>query len=270
MRTLFAPLAPLIALTRLAVAGVAFAAFACASRGLVGAASAAFPGCRFDFRIDRHHPPTVALTIDDAPDAVTTPAILDTLRAYGAHATFFVISDQLTASTDSVMTRLLRDGHEIGNHGTRDRPAIRLDSATFASDLREADAALRDQLIRTGKPGVVRWARPGSGLYSRAMLRTMHRMGYECALGSIYPLDAELAWPWLSERYILGRVRPGGIVILHDRGSRGQRTARVLGRVLSELRTHGYRIVTLTELAAIAAERTTKSVETHRVQQEER
>jgi endopolyphosphatase len=87
------------------------------------------------------------------------------------------------------------------------------------------------------------------------MLRTMRRAGYECALGTVYPMDAELGWPWLSERFILGRVRPGAIVILHDRASRGQRTARVLGRVLPELRARGYRVVTLSELATIAAAR---------------
>jgi peptidoglycan/xylan/chitin deacetylase (PgdA/CDA1 family) len=78
----------------------------------------------------------------------------------------------------------------------------------------------------------------------------MRRAGYECALGSVYPVDAGLGWPWLSRRYILAHARPGAIIILHDRGQRGERTAAVLGRVLPELRARGYGIVTLSELAS--------------------
>ena len=59
-----------------------------------------------------------------------------------------------------------------------------------------------------------------------------------------------LAWPWLSSRYILAHVRPGAVVILHDRGARAKRTAEVLGRVLPELRARGYEIVTLTQLVS--------------------
>ena len=187
--------------------------------------------------------PAIALTIDDAPDRVTTPGILDTLRAHGAHATFFVITSQLdTVVPDPLLDRMQREGHEIGNHLTRDRVAIRLDSATFEHDLAAADSILRWY-------GPVRWVRPGSGFYSQRMARTMHRGGYECALGSVYPFDAGLGWRWLSERYILAHARSGAIIILHDREQRGERTAAVLGRVIPVLRSRGYDVVTLSELA---------------------
>ena len=227
------------------VVGVPILLLACAPRAITGAAATVFPGCRYDVKVAQ---PVVALTIDDAPDVRTTPAILDTLGAYGSHATFFVITSQLHAAADapdSIVVRMRREGHELGNHLTRDRPAIRLDSAAFERDLAEADSVLRPY-------GPLRWARPGSGWYSRRMVRTMQRAGYECALGSVYPIDAGLGWPWLSERYIMAHARPGAIIILHDRGIRGERTAAVLGRVLPALRARGYRIVTLSELAAPA------------------
>jgi len=37
--------------------------------------------------------PVVALTIDDGPDPVATPEILDVLRQHDARATFFLITD---------------------------------------------------------------------------------------------------------------------------------------------------------------------------------
>ncbi len=38
--------------------------------------------------------PVVALTLDDGPDPVTTPLILDVLKKHGARATFFVIGNR--------------------------------------------------------------------------------------------------------------------------------------------------------------------------------
>jgi peptidoglycan-N-acetylglucosamine deacetylase len=40
------------------------------------------------------------------------------------------------------------------------------------------------------------------------------------------------------------------VVVLHDGGSRGRRTAQVLSEVLPELRRRGYRVVSLSELVA--------------------
>jgi peptidoglycan/xylan/chitin deacetylase (PgdA/CDA1 family) len=221
------------------------ALLACAPRAITRPAEALFPGCLYEVRLaEPHLRPMVALTIDDAPDPLTTPAILDTLRAHDARATFFVITGQVDRAAPLV-DRMRREGHEIGNHFTSDRASIHLDSAAFERDLAAADSAL-------GAYGPVRWARPGSGWYSRRMVRTMKRTGYGCALGSIYPVDVAHPWPALSARYILAHARPGAIVILHDRDHRGVRTAEVLGRVLPELRERGYRVVTLSELAGAA------------------
>jgi len=216
----------------------------CAPRAVTSLAAAVLPGCLYEVKLAAHRPPLVALTIDDAPDAAGTPAILDTLRAYGASATFFVITDQIPAA-ESVMERMTREGHEVGNHFTADRASIRLDSAAFQRDLEAADSALLPYAPR-------RWARPGSGWYSRRMVRTMERSGYRCALGGVYPLDGTLASSWLSSQYILAHVRPGAVVILHDRGKRSMRTAKVLGRVLPELQARGYEVVTLTQLVSAA------------------
>ena len=49
--------------------------------------------------------------------------------------------------------------------------------------------------------------------------------------------------------FVLRKVRPGAIVVLHDGEERGERTAAVLERVLPELRARGYRVVSLSRLA---------------------
>jgi peptidoglycan/xylan/chitin deacetylase (PgdA/CDA1 family) len=183
--------------------------------------------------------PRVALTLDDGPDTATTPALLHVLQTHQARATFFLISEHIT--NDSLVATLVAQGHEIGNHLTRDEPSIRLSAAAFDSSL-----AAAGRRLTAFAP--VRWARPGGGRYNQAMVATMERQGYACALGSVYPYDAELPSTRFSSAFILANVRPGAILVLHDGGSRGQRTRATLERVLPELRQRGFQVVTLSEL----------------------
>jgi peptidoglycan/xylan/chitin deacetylase (PgdA/CDA1 family) len=203
--------------------------------------AARFPGCLF--RVVTKEP-VVALTIDDAPGAGTTVAILAALRRHGARATFFLIGRQVRGR-EQVVRRLAAEGHEIGNHFMQDRPGIRLEPGEFARDLDEAHETLAPY-------GSLRWARPGSGWYSGAMVDVMRRRGYECALGSVYPYDAAIPWVGFASWHILRNVRPGAIIVLHDRGPRGWRTARTLRSVLPALRERGYQVVTLSQLVSAA------------------
>jgi len=51
----------------------------------------------------------VALTIDDGPDATTTPEILRVLERNGAHATFFIISGRVPGN-EGLLRRMVTDG----------------------------------------------------------------------------------------------------------------------------------------------------------------
>ena len=184
----------------------------------------------------------VALTIDDGPDPTHTRVILDVLRAHDAHATLFFISSRVRGS-EALVAAAVVEGHELGNHLTRDEPSNRLRPDAFAAAIREAGGVL-------GRFGNVRWLRPGSGWYNDVILDMIEREGYRCALGSIYPYDAHHPSARLSAAYVLSNVRPGAVIILHDGGDRGRRTVEVLRRVLPVLRARGYRVVTLSELAA--------------------
>ena len=189
--------------------------------------------------------PIVALTIDDGPDSVTTPAILRALAVHHARATFFLISSRIPGN-EGVVAQLVREGHELGNHLTRDEPSINLSTPEFEQALLEAHAVL-------SRFAPVRWARPGSGWYKDAMLSVLKAHNYRCALGSIYPYDALIPAPAFAAFYILRKVRPGSIIVLHDGGARGQRTVAVLRRILPELQRRGFRVVTLSQLVESGA-----------------
>jgi peptidoglycan-N-acetylglucosamine deacetylase len=189
--------------------------------------------------------PIVALTFDDGPDARTTPKLLALLERHGARATFFLISSRVAGSEEAVAA-IVRNGHELGNHFTRDEPSIRLTPGQFEAALLEADTVL-------SRYAPVRWARPGSGWYNGRMVATLRRHGYRCALGSVYPFDAHHPWVRFSIGYILRNVRPGSIIILHEGGARGDRTVAALSAILPALARRGYRVVSLSELMRTSA-----------------
>jgi peptidoglycan/xylan/chitin deacetylase (PgdA/CDA1 family) len=184
--------------------------------------------------------PWVALTFDDGPDPETTPRILDTLRRHGAHATFFLISERIPGN-EAIVSRIVAERHELANHLTRDEPSIELSPEAFERNL----LATHSELARYGP---VRWFRPGSAWFDREMLTTLEKHEYRIALGSVYSFDPQIPSVWVASRYIEWTVEPGSIVILHDGGSRGERTRIILDIVLPELERRGLRAVTLSQL----------------------
>jgi peptidoglycan/xylan/chitin deacetylase (PgdA/CDA1 family) len=211
----------------------------CTPRWLLNRVASAHPGCVYEFAPREK---LAALTIDDGPDSATTPRLLRLLHEHNARATFFLISDRV-AGNDSLVAALLREGHEIGNHFSRNETSINLSPGAFEASFLRADSVLR-------RFGPIRWVRPGSGFYNARMLRVFKQHDYRCALGSVYPFDPQLPFARLGASVVLRQVRPGAVIILHDGGYKGRNTEEVLQQVLPELARRRYRIVTLSALAA--------------------
>jgi len=213
---------------------------ACIPSWVVNSIAAGNPGCLYSVsRSDR----TVALTLDDGPDSTTTPKLLRILQENNARATFFLISSNVSGN-DTLVERLVRERHEIGNHFSENEASISLSPRDFERSFLTADSVLE-------RFAPVRWVRPGSGHYKSRMVRTFRKHGYQCALGSVYPFDPQIPFPGFASWSILRNVRPGSVIILHDGGYKGRNTSTTLRKVLPELTRRGYRVVTLSELAAI-------------------
>lgn len=217
---------------------VALVAAGCTPRGIVRHIAAAHPGCVYEFSV---RDSLVALTIDDGPERKTTARLLDLLAANDAQATFFLVSGRVRGN-DSVVARIVRQGHEIGNHFPRNSPSILL-----RDDELEQELLLADSVLRRFAP--LRWVRPAYGFYDQRMVNTFRAHGYRCALGSVHPFDAQLPFWRHGARVILRDVYPGAVIVLHDGGYKGRNTERILRRVLPELKRRGYSVVSLTRLA---------------------
>ncbi len=184
--------------------------------------------------------PIVALTIDDSPDPVTTDVIASVLARHGVPATFFITGDY-AREAPGLLDRLVADGHGLGNHLMSETPAIRLSPATFRKRL-EACHAL---IAPFGKP---RFFRPPSGVYRRVFVDIAQAHGYRTVLGDAFPLDTHIQSQRIRRSLLRKSVAPGSIIILHDRGRRGERTVETLYWMIPWLSKRGFRIVPLETL----------------------
>lgn len=206
--------------------------------GAVALASARPDLCWFGDAVCRaKHPGRLALTIDDGPDPVSTPTMLDALAKANAHATFFLLVDR--AERHPGLARSLVDaGHEIALHGpTHDARFTVLPPGRGAAQLRTAAERL-SQL--TGAP--VRWFRPPFGAVSPRVYASAEAAGLPIAWCSVRTGDGGPASP----RAILARCAAAvgtDIVLLHD----GPGYARsLLPQILEDWDRRGITATTLT------------------------
>ena len=177
----------------------------------------------------------VALTFDDSPNGKTTERLLDGLRERGAHATFFIIGEQIEGQ-EPLLRRMAEEGHQVGNHTYTHR---RLDNsgAVGARELERTESALAEVLGGSGY-----WVRPPWGFAGAETLR-------ETDVPLMYwSLDTE-DWRVLDadkvERCILDNVCDGDVILLHDSYETSVDAAL---RVIDELSARGFAFVTLEEL----------------------
>ncbi len=187
--------------------------------------------------------PAVALTLDDGPDPEVTPRVLDVLAAARARATFFVLGEAALAHP-ALLDRAVAEGHELGNHGWRDRPAHRLPLPAFADDMRRTHAVLAAH-------APVRFMRPGSGLIRRDQRAALPGLGYRCVLGSAYLWDAQLPQGPRLGAALARLAAPGAIVIVHE-GPGRTRAPAMVAALLERLAARGLAATTVADLLGSA------------------
>lgn len=88
---------------------------------------------------------TVYFTFDDGPSSRSTPLILDTLAAYDAHATFFVVGSQVKAHPENVK-RAREEGHAIAIHTyVHDYRTIYASTDSFARQITKTAAVIKKE-----------------------------------------------------------------------------------------------------------------------------
>jgi peptidoglycan-N-acetylglucosamine deacetylase len=187
----------------------------------------------------------VAITIDDGPDPLVTPQVLDQLDQHRACATFFCIGERVLAYPD-LAQEIVRRGHCIENHSQRHRHNFSVLGPRGMSD--EISRAQDSITQVTGSSP--RFFRAPAGLRNPFLDPVLNRLMLRLASWTRRGFDTVNADPDTVYRRLSNPLASGDILLLHDgnaaRGRDG--TPVILGvlpRLLDEMKSRELNPVTL-------------------------
>jgi peptidoglycan/xylan/chitin deacetylase (PgdA/CDA1 family) len=183
--------------------------------------------------------PVVALSFDDGPDPTFTPQVLQILANAGIKATFCVIGRDVRRFPDLLRT-IAQQGHAICNH-TESHPHLnRLTPSQV-----EAQFAPVSQLIRDTAGVAPAFVRAPYGDLNGDTVAVAHKLGLRVLGWSVDPSDYLKPPADRLAARVVGAVKPGSVVLMHD-GGEGQdraQTVAALPVIIEQLRALGYTFV---------------------------
>lgn len=212
----------------------------------------------------------VYLTFDDGPHPPETERVLDVLRERGAKATFFLIGSKVSGN-EAVLRRMLDEGHTLGLHtyshaGTF--PLLSFDK--MLADVNEGKRAVESvagkkislfrppfgvtnptisKVIRTLGLQTVGWDVRSfdtmfckqSGHSCKSSKHSCKQSGYSCKQSEHSCKQPGHDWYVPVVERIMKQVRPGSVILLHDRLDGA---SELLALLLDSLAASGYDFTT--------------------------
>ena len=178
----------------------------------------------------------MALTFDDGPEYVNTPAMLDVLAERGVKATFFMVG-QWTPGKDDIIQRVLDEGHQIGSHtqGHKNLATLTEDQIRYQLDSFETTMA-----HYTGQTGYM--LRPPFG---GCDARVLALAGVPVIHWTIDPAAGHTVPAETMAETIIREARDGAIVLMHDTTAANVEATAL---AIDALHDQGYEFVTVQEL----------------------
>ena len=191
--------------------------------------------------------PAIALTFDDGPDPEWTPRILDLLERHGARATFFMVGAMAERYPDLV-DRVTSAGHAIGNHSWNHPSFPAISGSERARQIMRCEAVVAAHSQNLFRP-------PFGDLDWRSHFQLLMK-GYRVIGWNVSTADWERCDPARIVADLQRRLKPGSIVLLHDRlfaySSSDERSRESTIAVVDDLlRRHQFRFVTVPELLTL-------------------
>lgn len=162
----------------------------------------------------------VALTFDDGPSPEHTPRVLELLAKAGVRATFFVIGRKAAAHPELVRA-IVAAGHAVGVHSyEHDRLFSMRRPAYVRADLEKAVRTLEG--ITGERPTLFR---PPIGHTNAIIAKEARALELDLVGWSVRALDGVggASAERVAER-VVGGLRDGAVVLLHDAAERDDRT----------------------------------------------
>ncbi|MGI6166533.1 MAG: polysaccharide deacetylase family protein [Eubacteriales bacterium] len=201
------------------------------------------------YYVDKNHGDTasnrvVYLTFDAGYDNGNVGKVLDVLKEKEVRAAFFILAHLVKKNTDLVR-RMADEGHLVCNHTASHKDMTKFQSLEeFGAELKKLEDIYTEY---TGRE-IARYYRPPEGKFNEENLKFAQQIGYKTIFWSLAYAD------WDNERQpdpeeaynlIMSNIHNGAIILLHPISSTN---AKILGRLIDQLRGEGYSFGTLDQL----------------------
>lgn len=204
----------------------------------------------YDFKLDKEYhnedgfayDPTkkyIAFTFDDGPSKANTKDVVNYLSNNQAHATFFMLGNNMLNNPD-IVKYVLDHGHEIGSHTYSHKNLKRISLNEVQSEIEKTQTVFNDI---TGLD--IKLLRPPYGAINEKIKESF---SYPYILWSVDTLDWQYKDSDYLYDYVINHVNDGDIILMHDIHTT---TKIAVERILPELYARGYRVVSVSELANI-------------------
>lgn len=153
----------------------------------------------------------IALTIDDGPDPLVTPQVLDLLDALNAKVTFFCIGNKV-AQYPELCRDIINRGHAIENHSQRHKHHFSLLGLRGIS--KEIEAAQETVFRVTGTRPM--FFRAPAGLRNPFLEPVLNRLGLCLTSWTVRGFDTQVKDVEKVKNKLLSGLKAGSILLMHD------------------------------------------------------
>jgi peptidoglycan-N-acetylglucosamine deacetylase len=180
----------------------------------------------------------VYLTFDDGPIPGPTEFVLDELKKLGVKATFFCIGDNVRKHP-AVFARILREGHEVGNHTFNHLSGWSTPDSKYLENIQSFQNVVSDKVEKSSL-----LFRPPYGRIKRSQVRSLR--DFKIIMWDVLALDfSKSISPETCFKRTTSAVRDGSIVVFHDSLKAEKNMTYAFPRLVEELLRQGYTFKTI-------------------------
>ena len=178
------------------------------------------------------------LTFDDGPTPEITDGVLDVLKEYNAHATFFCLGKNVEEN-QNLFLRIKQEGHQVGNHSSTHPDGWKSCTFGYLKDVLKAQQHIQSTLFRPPY---------GHITFSQASLL---KKKFKIVMWDVISGDFD---PAVTQEKCFQNVRKsarnGSIIVFHDNAKVGEKMLPVLRQTLQYFSERGYSFLPIPEMVA--------------------
>jgi peptidoglycan/xylan/chitin deacetylase (PgdA/CDA1 family) len=142
-----------------------------------------------------------------------------------------------------IAAEIVNRGHWIGIHGYRHISFTSLTIKEIYQSLNKTQEAIAKVCkISTNR---IRDVRPPNGLFTPNILKHLHQWHYRPVMWSVVPEDWVNPGISIVVERVLHQVKNGSLIVLHDGYHGGENIARIIERLIPQLKQQGYQFISI-------------------------